>query len=438
MAVTSPVPLRKAFMPSYRHGHEEGYRQGFAAGVQDYGRLFDGTSIIIPTYNQLHFLKKCLKSIDKYTDSPYEAIVVDNASTDGTGEYLESLGGRIRFRVLAANLGFSGAINAGLMMAKGQTIVLLNNDTLVTEQWLRNMLHCLYSDPRIGMVGPVTNYVSGEQRIRVPYHRVEDMQDFARGHNQSNPSLWRDAEWLRGYCMLFRRELFEELGYFDEGFEPGNFEDNDYNIRVRLAGKRLVIAGDTFIHHFGNVTIRALGQSLKRINNRNEAYYMSKWSNPASWVGRIAGQMENFQGSVRVGAALYPEMVAVQGLGETVYWIEGGQRHPVVGTISIPVVRVTQIDLRRWPVGELVPAGAVERRWRGLDDPSGWSASIAVLPDGELYHVEAGVVRRIVSRPALESWHLHFKPFRSVTPEELSGRPEGLPIIPLPVIKQRL
>jgi hypothetical protein len=73
-----------------------------------------------------------------------------------------------------------------------------------------------------------------------------------------------------------------------------------------------------------------------------------------------------------------------------------------------------------------------------MDDPSGWSASLAVLPDGTTYHVEAGVVRRIVSRPALESWRLHLKPPRAVTLEELKQRPEGLPIIPLPIIKQRL
>jgi GT2 family glycosyltransferase len=400
--------------------------------------LFEGTSIIIPTYNQLHFLKKCLKSIDKYTDLPYEVIVVDNASRDGTAAYLESLGGRVRFRVLPANMGFSCAVNIGLMMAKGTTIVLLNNDALVTERWLRNMLTCLESDPSIGMVGPVTNFISGEQRIKVPYRRVEDMPAFARRHNHSNPGLWRDTHWLRGFCMLFRRELFEELGYFDEGYELGNFEDNDYNIRVRLSGKRLVIAGDTFIHHFGSVTVRSMAGTLRRTNVHNEAYYVAKWSNPDSWVGWVGARVASLAGTVRAGWALYPEMVVVKGLGDNIYWIEGGQRHPILGSVSVPVVPVSQVDLRRWPIGEPVPAGAVERRWRGMDDPSGWSASLAVLPDGTTYHVEAGVVRRIVSRPALESWRLHLKPPRAVTLEELKQRPEGLPIIPLPIIKQRL
>ena len=438
LAVISPVPYRGAPSPSYRHGYEEGYRQGLASGLQSYGRIFEGTSIIIPTYNQLHFLKKCLKSIEKYTDLPYEIIVVDNGSQDGTAAYLESLGGRVRFRVLPANLGFSSAVNTGLMMAKGQYIVLLNNDTLVTERWLRNMLMCLESHPGIGMVGPVTNYISGEQRIRVPYRRVEDMPAFARRHNITNPGLWRDTLWLRGYCMLFRRELFEELGYFDEGYELGNFEDNDYNIRVRLAGRRLVIAGDTFIHHFGSVTVRSMAGTLRRTNVQNEAYYLAKWGHADSWVGPVGAQVASLAGAVRPGLALYPEMVVVKGLGDAIYWIEGGQRHPVIGAVSVPVVPVTQVDLRRWPAGEPVPAGTVERRWRGLDDPSGWSASLAVLPDGTAYHVEAGVVRRIVSRVALESWRLHLKPPRAVTPEELKQRPEGLPIIPLPIIRQAL
>lgn len=438
IAAVTDTPQRAGINPSYRQGFEEGYRQGLQAGSLHFGTRFEGTSIIIPTYNQLHFLKQCLNSIHKHTESPYEIIVVDNNSGDGTSEYLESLRGEVRFRVLDANRGFAGAVNVGLMMAKGSTIVLLNNDTLVTPNWLRNMLFCLYSDPRIGMVGPVTNFISGQQKIHVPYRKLEDMQAFARRHNHRRPRQWRDAEWLMGYCLLFRRELFEELGYWDEGFEFGNFEDNDYNIRVRLSGKRLVIARDTFIHHFGSVSIRAMGDALAGFNARNQSYFLAKWNNPSAWIAQVDRQRAGQPGGAAAAHALYPERVAVQGISGPVYWIEGGQRHPVQGELSFPPVFVSQIDLRRWPIGEPVHAGDAERRWRGLDDPAGWEAGVAVLSNGALYHLEGNLYRRIIGYQALESWHLHLKPVRLITEEELTGRSEGLPVIPLPILKQRL
>ncbi|MBW5447382.1 glycosyltransferase [Cohnella sp. CFH 77786] len=423
---------------SFRRGFEEGYRQGLLSGGRQYGTLFDGTSIIIPTYNQLHFLKKCLRSIEEHTESPYEIVVVDNASSDGTAEYLQSLRGQVRFRILETNQGFSGAVNVGLMMSKGRTIALLNNDTVVTEKWLRNLLYCLNSDPGTGMVGPVTNYISGEQKIHVHYRKLEEMHAFARKHNHRRPAMWRDSDWLRGFCLVFRRELFEEIGYFDEGFEIGNFEDNDYNIRVRLAGKRLVIAGDTFIHHFGSVSMRALGSSLFELNHRNESYYAVKWNDPIGWVQRAVQHAPGYRGELPAGALYYPQRVAVKGIGDAVYWIEQGQRHPVEGSLSFPVVQVSQVDLRRWPVGEPIKSTQAERSWRGLDDPAGWGAGVAILPDGQVYHVEGNTVRRVISITAMHSWQLHVKPARLVAENELSGRESGPPIIPLPKLKQRL
>lgn len=429
---------RATFGAYWRRGYEQGYQQGLQSGHQQYGNKFEGTSIIIPTFNQLDLLKQCLESVERYTDLPYELIVIDNASTDGTARYLQSLRGQVRVRSFDENKGFAAAVNLGLMMAKGTTIVLLNNDILVTANWLRNMLICLESDPNIGMVGPVTNYISGEQQIKVPYNRVDQMPEFARKHNVSNPELWRDTEWLRGFCLLFRRELFEEIGYWDEGFEIGNYEDNDYNIRVRLAGKRLVIAADTFIHHYGSVSIKAIGHLIAESNVRNEAYYLAKWNDVQLWKQRMTNLRGTPHQSAPPGAAAYPQWVVVQGLGPAVYWIEGGHRHPIEGPISIPAVQLSQIDLRRWPIGEPVHASEVERKWRGLDQPPGSLTGIVRQLDGPTFHVEGGVLRQVISLTALESWLLHLKPIMDVEAAAVSGMPIGMPIMALPKLRQRL
>ena len=246
------------------------------AGIQRFPTILEGTSIVIPTFNQLGVLRQCIESIFKHTDVPYEIIIVDNASTDATLSYLQGLGGQIRYRVLDSNRGFAGAINVGMMMAKGSTIVLLNNDTLVTPNWLTNMLACLNSDDNIGMVGPVTNYISGSQKIAVPYGTCGYAPFAILRHNRPDPAKWRRSDRLTGFCLLFRRALFEGVGYFDEGYEIGNFEDDDYNIRVRLLGKTMVVAEDTFIHHYGSVSMKALGDEFQTVNDRNQYYFMDR------------------------------------------------------------------------------------------------------------------------------------------------------------------
>ncbi|MBN2982931.1 MULTISPECIES: glycosyltransferase family 2 protein [Cohnella] len=416
----------------YDRGYQEGYREGVQVGLQRFHEGFEGTSIIIPTYNQLALLKECIRSIMDNTNVPYEIIVVDNASADGTAAYLRSLGGQVRFRALDANRGFAGAINVGLMMAKGSTLLLLNNDTLVTERWLDNMLACLNSDERIGMVGPVSNCVSGDQQITVPYDHIGDMPRFAAAFNRSDASRWRRTDRLVGFCLLFRRELFEQIGYFDEGFELGNFEDDDYGIRVRLLGRNLVVAEDTFIHHFGSVSLRAIGEQFARINDRNHLYFNEKWQHPYEWIHRVLKLSPSVSEPLADMSLLYPERIAVQGIGAAVYWVEDGMRHSVEGELSLPVTRISQIDLKRWPIGGKISGEEASARWFGE------ATGVVMLPDGTLFYREADRLRRIVSLAAMQAWHLHLKKIDVMQPEEAARWAEGLPIVAPPVLRQRL
>jgi GT2 family glycosyltransferase len=437
------VSHQKAYIRQarYNEGYGEGYQEGVQSGIQSFPTLFEGTSIVIPTFNQLNFLKQCIDSIMEYTDVSYEIIVVDNASTDGTAAYLQELGGSVRYRVLENNRGFAGAINVGMMMAKGRTILLLNNDTLVTENWLDNLLLCLNSDTGIGMVGPVTNYISGDQQIAVPYVDIADMHPFARMNNRSDASRWCRTDRLTGFCLLFRRELLEGIGYFDEGYEIGNFEDDDYNIRVRLLGRSLVMAQDSFIHHFGSVSMKALGDRFQEVNDRNHVYFIDKWDNPYQWIHNVRQHPDLQQGPLPHSTFYYPEQVVVQAIGANYYWIENGVRRLVDGILSFPVNRVSQVDLRRWPLGEPISSEEVERRWYGIGDQAGGASlgdGVVMLPDGMAFHVEGVKVRRIISSAAMQAWNLHLKPIRTITPEMLEDKVHGLPIISPPLLRQVL
>ncbi|KKO54276.1 glycosyltransferase family 2 protein [Paenibacillus sp. DMB20] len=231
------------------------------------------TSIIIPTYNGRELLKDCIYSIKKYTDKPYEIIVVDNGSTDGTADVCRQEG--ITFISLAGNAGFPAACNKGLRIATGDSLLLLNNDVIVSRNWLTNMLGCLYSSPEIGIVGPLTNYASGKQQIDMPYTNVDDM---AHQLNESDAQKWLQVDRLVGFCFLFKRQLLERIGFLDERFSPGHFEDDDYCHRARNAGYTFRIAGDVFIYHRGSASFGKQGTSeIKNLIERNRQKFIDKW-----------------------------------------------------------------------------------------------------------------------------------------------------------------
>ncbi|MGO4111097.1 glycosyltransferase family 2 protein [Paenibacillus sp. YAF4_2] len=431
-------------LDSYKAGLQAGYNQGLQAGQSSYHALFEGTSIIIPSYNQVDYLRACIDSIMDNTEQPHEIIVVDNASTDGTVDYLEQLDGQVRYRVLSENYGFSGAVNMGLMMAKGTTMVVLNNDTLLTDNWLGNMLICLHSDPTIGLVGPVTNYISGDQQIQVPYVSIEDMPEFARLNNISDPKRWERTDRLPGFCLLFRRELWEKIGFLDEGFEYGNYEDDDYNIRVRLLGYSLVIARDSFIHHFGSVSIKALGDQLEEVTTRNMVYYMTKWNNPYAWIHQLrAGEHGKPSSSLMTKGetAFYPEGIVVKGIGPQAYWIENGVKRPIEGGWSGPIVRLPQILIRNWPMGGPLSTLEAEVKWQTLHyvhHGAPLHGQIASGLDGFLYYLEHGMKRKVITEAAAAAWNLKARAKYPLTVEQLEALPEGLPLIPPVKLRQAL
>ncbi|UOF88811.1 bifunctional glycosyltransferase family 2 protein/class I SAM-dependent methyltransferase [Fodinisporobacter ferrooxydans] len=239
------------------------------------GKKASLTSIIIPTCNKWEYTKQCLESIRQFTDAPYELIVVDNGSQDVTVQELRRMEDVFLIEN-NANLGFPRACNQGMAQAKGDQLLILNNDIVVSRQWLSNMLHCLNGDPRNGAVGPVTNYISGVQARPVGYSSLAEYFEFVKDYNHSDPAKWFCTLRLVGFCLLIRRDVYEKVGGFDERFGKGNFEDDDYCMRMRRAGYRLVVAADTYIHHYGSVTNR-MDPEYAQLLETNRLQFVSKW-----------------------------------------------------------------------------------------------------------------------------------------------------------------
>jgi GT2 family glycosyltransferase len=238
------------------------------------------TSIIILTHNGLSFTKECISSIFAHTRENFELILIDNASTDETVQYLNTLPKATVF-ANRINKGFSGGCNQGLTAAKGENIVLLNNDTVVTRGWLIRLLWWLNQDESIGIVGPRSNYIVAQQAVYpVPYKTIKEMPVFAAQWSIKNLRQGFEANYLSGLCMAFKKSLVNEIGGLDERFFPGYYEDADFCVRARIFGKKLWVANDVYIHHYGSSSFKANRAQHSMAIKGSSKKFLDKWKIP--------------------------------------------------------------------------------------------------------------------------------------------------------------
>ena len=240
-------------------------------------------SIIILCCNQVAYTRLCLESVMQHSRAPYELILVDNGSTDATPAYLEEVKRRagpqhvevLRFE---DNLGFPKGCNEGIKAARGEYVVFLNNDTVVTAGWLDGLIGwSLHNWPRVGLVGAVTNASRPPQEIAVPYTHLEDMPAFAARRKQEFARKALNVERVTGFCLLARREVLAKLGGFDESFGLGFFDDDDMSVRAQRQNFQLLVAQDVFIHHFGSKTFQSLQVDCRQLLEENLRKMTEKW-----------------------------------------------------------------------------------------------------------------------------------------------------------------
>lgn len=242
-------------------------------------------SIVILTFNRLDVTRNCVASIQCHTPEAHEIIFVDNGSTDGTIEWLRHLTTvNPGFRLIAngSNLGFAKGCNQGMQAAIGRYILLLNNDTVVTPGWLSGLLEC-FQGSRTGIVGPMTNNISGIQQWPwFTYESLMDLDSFAVEFRQHYRHRRIPSRRIVGFCMLFSRELLATIGMLDEQFGSGNFEDDDFCLRAALEGYVNIIAGDVWIHHVGSATFQGNRIDYRSALLTNQALFNTKWSKPVA------------------------------------------------------------------------------------------------------------------------------------------------------------
>jgi len=243
-------------------------------------------SVIVLTYNNLEFTQACLNSLEEYTYySNWELVLVDNASTDGTPEFLKQYAAEhahVHLILNDENLGFAAGNNAGLAVATGEYLVVLNNDTYVTPGWMLDLIRHFRDDPKLGLVGPVTSNIGNEAKIDIHYINMIDMIRVAREYTARHIRERLYVNNVAFFCVAIPRAVFDEVGFLDEAFGVGFFEDDDYCMRVRQSGYYVAIADNVFVHHHLSASFSKVGDEKKRmLFEKNKMIYEDKWG---SWV----------------------------------------------------------------------------------------------------------------------------------------------------------
>ncbi len=227
-------------------------------------------SIVIPVYNNHEMTQDCLEAVKANTQD-FEIIIIDNGSTPPIE------GATIRNET---NLGFPKAVNQGIRAARGETIILLNNDVIVTPGWADRILHRLET---FAIVAPLANYCAGlQQQIALKtYNDEKSLNDAAEEWSREHAGEFLEVNFVIGFCMAFKKSLWEELGGFDESLWPCSGEEIDFCFKAREKGYKIAIARDAYVHHIGSQTFMQMEKDgLLKYNDtiyQNDRHLAKKW-----------------------------------------------------------------------------------------------------------------------------------------------------------------
>ena len=214
-------------------------------------------SVIIPTYNGLALLRPCLDSLRQQTYRDFEVLVVDNASSDGTVEALRRDYPEVRVLALSTNGGYTAGCNVGMRAARGDLLVMLNNDTEAEANWLSALVDALDRHPEAGIAASRMMIYSDRTKIHSAgdLYRVNGTPD-SRGVWQPYGPPFDQEVFVFGACggaAMYRRAMIEEIGGFEERFFM-YCEDVDLNWRAQLAGWKCIYVPEAVVYHHLSAT----------------------------------------------------------------------------------------------------------------------------------------------------------------------------------------
>jgi GT2 family glycosyltransferase/glycosyltransferase involved in cell wall biosynthesis len=265
-----------------RTAEENDWAHRYEAIADGIGAAYPVISVVIVTYGGLELTKACLESLlERETWPRLDVIVVDNASSDGTPEYLTEVARRdprVRCVLNRENRGFAAANNQGIAVSAGDIVVLLNNDTVVPPGLMGRLAEHLRRDATIGLLCPTTNFCGNEARVEPDYTDLADLPAYAARRAREFRGRAFDIGVAAMYCVAARRAVLDEVGPLDEAYGVGMFEDDDFAVRMRAKGYRVACAEDAYVHHVGQGAFRKLSpEAYDALWKKNQAYFEKKF-----------------------------------------------------------------------------------------------------------------------------------------------------------------
>lgn len=275
-------------------------------------------SVVIPNWNGKKFLAGCLDSLREQTYSPIEVVIVDNGSKDGSVDYLKENYPEVKLVTFPVNTGFSPAVNAGIKASTGVMVALLNNDTVVDPKWMAELVSAMDEHPEAGSAGCkmlayddhslLDGAGDGYRRGGLP-GRI--------GHKERDTGRFDRKRYLLGACggaALYRRELFEDIGYFDEDYFA-YLEDVDLGLRAQSAGYKCIYVPTSIVYHLGcGTTGSGYSPLVVRLSARNNLNTIVK-NIPAPLLWKFLPHILFWQ-------SYYLAVVTIRG-GQLIPWLSG-------------------------------------------------------------------------------------------------------------------
>jgi len=238
-------------------------------------------SAIIPVWNGRQYLPACLDALLAQDYPDFEVVVVDDASTDGSADFIAENYPQVQLIRNERNLGFAGGCNVGLQAAVGDVLVLLNQDTVVQPGWLEALAEILLTNPDVGIAGGKALYPDGTIQHAGGYvdERGEGSHYGCRQKDVGQFDQMRDVDYVTGATLAITRQPFEAIGGLDEGFTPAYYEDVDWCHRAQEAGFRVVYAPQAVLIHKEASTIIEMSHEGMYLYHRHRLRFVLKhWS----------------------------------------------------------------------------------------------------------------------------------------------------------------
>lgn len=232
--------------------------------------------IITPVYNCLEFTKLFINSLKN--QQKYSLIIIDNNSDLETKKYLKSLKNtKIIFNKI--NKGYIKAVNQGIKLSTAPKILLANNDIILPPNSLERLNDSMERN-NYDIVGPYTNNIgkkSNDLLIKYKFSNLENLFSFSEKNYKKFKGHTKNVEHVLGHCMLIKRKVISKIGFLDESYGIGNYDDIDYCRRAKKENFKIGLIKEVFVYHFCHTTFKELKINVNDLIKKNKKIFNQKW-----------------------------------------------------------------------------------------------------------------------------------------------------------------